>query len=204
MPLGPQGTHTYRHRMARVSQEHQASLRTQVGKGFRSTRRHFNVDLTNERSFWTLWQYSSRGIQPASIVIQYACWTGVVGARWSSEARKGYVPWFKVRKIGAHLVSAAFFLTLQHGIVHFLRSLMTNTNIPQMCYQKKRGDAVTTHDAVGHQVTAWRSSGSSSIRSVHTTARYAASPVGVGLSSSPVTAFCNVLLTPSAPTTRSA
>src|SRR5712691_203139 len=27
---------------------------TQVGRGLRSMRRHFNVDLTNERSFWTL------------------------------------------------------------------------------------------------------------------------------------------------------
>jgi len=46
--------------------------------------------------------------------------------------------------------------------------------------------------------------GSSNLRSALTTVRYAASPVGVALLWGPVTAFGNVLFTPSAPTIRSA
>ena len=69
-----------------------------------------------------------------------------------------------------------------------------------------------THDAVGHQMTARRHVGGH-LRSLHKwtelgileheigahdrAIRSPASPIGVGLSSSPVTTFCNVLFTPS-------
>jgi hypothetical protein len=53
-------------------------------------RRHLSVDLTNDMSFWTLDRFMG---------IPNSC----------PQPQKCYVPWLKIRKIGAHLVSAAFF-----------------------------------------------------------------------------------------------
>ena len=84
----------------------------------------------------------------------------------SSEPEGSYVPWLKVRKIGTHLVSAALFCPRlygsivgveQHEVVLFLRSL---TNKMFVTKKKGRGASeITTHDAIGHQVTARRHPG---------------------------------------------
>ena len=105
-------------------------------------RRHFNVDLTNERSFWTLWAEEFRRLR-------------------LDGGRLGYVPWLKVGKISTHLVSTAFFCPRlygsvvrveQHEVVLFFRSL---TNVLRCLFTKRRGSRGQTHDAISHQVTAW-------------------------------------------------
>ena len=59
------------------------------------------------------------------------------------------------------------------------------------------------HAVISGVSTNGLSSGSRSITSVGMIARYAASPVARGALDLPVTAACNILLTPSAPTMRS-
>jgi hypothetical protein len=61
-----------------------------VLSGFRSMRRHLSVDLTSDKSFWTL---------------QMVFLVGYSDSFYPSD---GHSRWLKVRKIGTHLVSAAF------------------------------------------------------------------------------------------------
>ena len=98
---------------------------TQLGSGLRSMRRHFSVDLTNDTSFWTLCTGS-----------------------WIFCPQKRYVPWLEIRKVGAHLVSTAFFRPRldgpivwvdQHHVVFLLCSLARiKIYVLRRCARRKR------------------------------------------------------------------